>query len=62
MESLAEEMHEFAECILDGKKNEVGGEEGMAAVAIIEAILRSAESGLPVEIGSLLESGNEEYR
>ncbi|MDA1001707.1 MAG: Gfo/Idh/MocA family oxidoreductase [bacterium] len=49
-DSLAEEMDEFAACIQEGAKPEVGGEEGMAAVAVIEAILRSAEADGPVNL------------
>ncbi|MEE9256340.1 MAG: Gfo/Idh/MocA family oxidoreductase [bacterium] len=52
-DSLAEEMEEFAACILSGGRPEVAGEEGMAAVAVIEAIVRSAESGAPVNIRDL---------
>jgi predicted dehydrogenase len=52
-DSLTEEMDEFATCIQNGTKPEVGGEEGMAAVAVIEAIVRSAEAGSPVNINSL---------
>ena len=37
----------------EGRKPEVAGEEGMAAIAVMEAIVRSAESGAPVEVGSL---------
>ncbi|MFP6871436.1 MAG: Gfo/Idh/MocA family oxidoreductase [Nitrospinota bacterium] len=51
--SLAEEMDDFASAIQEGRKPEVAGEEGMAAVAVMEAIVRSAESGAPVEVGSL---------
>ncbi|MFP6890473.1 MAG: Gfo/Idh/MocA family oxidoreductase [Nitrospinota bacterium] len=51
--SLAEEMDDFAAAIQEGRKPEVAGEEGMAAVAVMEAIVRSAESGAPVEVGSL---------
>jgi predicted dehydrogenase len=50
-----EEMDEFAACIQGCGKPETGGEEGMAAWAIMEAIIRSAESGgAPVEIKTLL--------
>jgi predicted dehydrogenase len=54
-DSLAEEIDEFASCIQEGGKPEVTGEEGLAAVAVMEAIVKSAESGLPVEIKDLLE-------
>ena len=53
-EALAEEIDEFAYCIQEGAKPETAGEEGLAAMAVIEAIVRSAESGLPVEIKDLL--------
>ena len=52
-DSIAEQMDEFAACIQGGGRPEVAGEEGMAAVAVIEAIVRSAEGGGPVEPGSL---------
>jgi predicted dehydrogenase len=51
--SLAEEIDEFAHCIQTGGRPEVTGEEGMASLAVIEAILRSAESGAPVRIKDL---------
>jgi predicted dehydrogenase len=51
--SLAEQMDDFAGAIQEGRKSEVAGEEGMAAVAILEAIVRSAEEGRPIELGSL---------
>jgi predicted dehydrogenase len=54
-DSLAEEIDEFASCIQEGGKPEVTGEEGLAAVAVMEAIVKSAESGLPVKIKDLLE-------
>ncbi|MEE9275769.1 MAG: Gfo/Idh/MocA family oxidoreductase, partial [bacterium] len=44
-DSIAEQMDEFAACIQEGGRPEVAGEEGMAAVAVIEAIVRSAEGG-----------------
>jgi predicted dehydrogenase len=50
VDSLAVEMDEFAKCIQEGKKPEVAGEEGMAAVAVMEAILRSAEADGPVNL------------
>jgi predicted dehydrogenase len=51
------EMDEFARCIQEGTRPETGGEEGLAAWAVIEAIIKSAESGLPVEIKDLLKEG-----
>ena len=51
--SLAEQMDDFAGAILEGHESEVSGEVGMAAVAVMEAIVLSAEEGRPVEPGSL---------
>ena len=52
-DALAEEIDEFARCIQNGGKPETAGEEGLAALAVIEAITRSATSGLAVEIKDL---------
>jgi predicted dehydrogenase len=52
-ESLKEELHEFAVCIQQGTRPEVGGREGLAAVAVLEAIVRSAQKGTAVCPGSL---------
>jgi predicted dehydrogenase len=49
-----EELDEFASCIQGGGRPELGGEEGLAAWAVMEAIIRSAESGSSVEIKELL--------
>lgn len=46
--SLKEELDEFARCIQQGTRPEVGGQEGLAAVAVVEAIVRSAEIGAAV--------------
>lgn len=51
--SLVEEMHEFAVSIQDGKPPEIGGQQGLEAVAVIEAIVRSSELGRPVTLRSL---------
>jgi predicted dehydrogenase len=53
-DSLVEEMNEFASCIQEGGRPEVTGEEGLAALAVIEAILRSAESGAPILVKDLV--------
>jgi UDP-N-acetylglucosamine 3-dehydrogenase len=52
-DACAEAMDEFASCIQEGGRPETAGEEGLAAWGVIEAIIRSAESGLPVEIKGL---------
>jgi 1,5-anhydro-D-fructose reductase (1,5-anhydro-D-mannitol-forming) len=51
---LFEELDEFASCIREGGRPETAGEEGLAAWAVMEAIIRSAKSGLPVEIKDVL--------
>jgi len=53
-EACFAELDEFARCIQEGGRPETAGEEGLAAWAIMEAIIKSAKSGLPVEIKSLL--------
>jgi predicted dehydrogenase len=53
-DACAEGIDEFASCIQEGGRPETAGEEGLAAWAVMEAIIRSAESGLPVEIRDLL--------
>jgi len=42
---LAEELEEFAKAVRTGERPEVGVDEGMAVVAVIEAALRSASTG-----------------
>ncbi|MGE5215683.1 MAG: Gfo/Idh/MocA family protein [Chloroflexota bacterium] len=50
-----EQLEEFGECIRSRKQPEVGGKEGIAALAVIDAALRSAESGRTVAIKEVLE-------
>ena len=45
-----EELEEFADCLREKKKPEVGGPEAIAALAVIHAAIRSAETGRTVEI------------
>lgn len=49
-----EELEEFAECIRAKKAPEVGGAEGIAALAVIHAAIRSAETGRAVAIKEIL--------
>lgn len=51
--SLAEEIDEFARCIQEGETPETGGQVGMAAVAVIEAIQRSAASASAIAVADL---------
>lgn len=48
------QMREFGDCILQGKKTETGGTEGLRALAVIEAMVRSVEHHTVVELRELL--------
>ena len=48
VDTIVEELAEFARCARDGRRPEVGGEEGTAAVAVLEAIVESASTGQAV--------------
>jgi len=50
-----EQLEEFGDCIRSRKKPEVGGPEGIAALAVIDAALRSAETGRTVAIREVME-------
>jgi predicted dehydrogenase len=52
--SLREELDEFAGCIQNRTRPETGGREGLQAVAVIEAIVRSSDSGRAVAMSELL--------
>jgi predicted dehydrogenase len=45
---LRDEIEEFAVCIMDGRRPEVGGREAMAALAVVRAAIESAAKGRPV--------------
>jgi predicted dehydrogenase len=48
---LRAEIEEFAACIVDGRRPEVGGREAMAALAVVRAAIDSAAKGRPVLLG-----------
>ncbi len=48
---LRDEIEEFAACIMDGRRPEVGGHEAMAALAVVRAAVDSAATGRPVLLG-----------
>lgn len=50
-----EELEEFAECIRSKKQPEVGGREATAALAVVYAAIRSAETGRTVAIREVME-------
>ncbi len=52
---VTDELEEFADCVRLGREPEVGGKEGLAALAVILAINRSAAAGRAVEINEILE-------
>ena len=54
--SLREELDEFAACIQNRTRPETGGREGMQAVAVIEAIVRSSDEGRVVPMTELLKN------
>jgi len=47
---IVEELAEFARCVRDGAKPEVGGEAATANIAVLEAIVASVKSGRTVEV------------
>ena len=49
-DALADEMAEFARCIRGQARPETGGAEGLAVVAVMEAIIESSKTGKPVDI------------
>jgi predicted dehydrogenase len=53
-DTVQEEIDEFARCILNGSSPEVGGDEAMAALGVIEAAVLSSQRSRPVEIAELL--------
>ncbi|MBI4609476.1 MAG: Gfo/Idh/MocA family oxidoreductase [Candidatus Rokubacteria bacterium] len=51
VDPVVEELAEFARCVREGTRPEVGGEEATANVAVLEAIVESAETGHAVLVG-----------
>ena len=54
VDTVQEEIDEFAHCIAEGGTPEVGGRGGLAAVAVIEAAVLSNQRGRPVDVAELL--------
>ncbi|MGH7774542.1 MAG: Gfo/Idh/MocA family protein [Candidatus Binatia bacterium] len=50
-----EQLEEFADCIRKKGRPEVGGQEAIAALAVVHAAIRSAETGRAVELKEVLE-------
>jgi predicted dehydrogenase len=53
LDTIADQLEEFARCIRDGGRPETGGDEGLEVAAVLEAILESARSGRVVELAGL---------
>src|SRR5271166_4112950 len=50
-DQFAQELIEFSECVLSGQDHpRASGEDGLADVRIIEALLRSAQTGQPMKL------------
>jgi predicted dehydrogenase len=47
---MYESMRQFVDCILDDKEVPISGSDGLVATAMIEATLKSVESGQPIPI------------
>ncbi len=54
VDTIQEEIDEFARCIATGEAPEVSGVDGLAAVAVIEAAVLSNQRGRPVDIAELV--------
>jgi predicted dehydrogenase len=50
IDPVVEELAEFAQCVRAGKEPEVGGEEASENIAVLEAIVESAQSGRAVHL------------
>lgn len=53
-ESYVLEMREFGDCILTGRQPETGGTEGLRAVAVVEAMLKSLQKKRVIEINDIM--------
>lgn len=49
-DQFAAELEYFSRCVIEGTEPEPSGKEGLADVRIIEALLRSAQTGRPVTL------------
>jgi glucose-fructose oxidoreductase len=49
-DQFAAEIVYFSQCILEGQEPEPSGQEGLADVRVIEALLRSAREGRPIKL------------
>lgn len=54
-DSFREQLEEFADCVRGKRQPEVGGSEAIAALAVVYAALRSAETGRTVAIKEVMQ-------
>ena len=47
---MLEEIDEFADCVMTGRKPETDGVSSLKALSLIRAAIASAKSGQPVEV------------
>jgi predicted dehydrogenase len=50
IDTVLDEIVEFARCVRDGTTPETDGEQGLAVVQVFEAIMRSIASGAPEQV------------
>ena len=62
LRSVAQECHEFVDCIRLGRAPEVGPEEGLEGLAIAAAVYESAQCGQVVRIADVRESRIDAYQ
>jgi predicted dehydrogenase len=51
---LADQIVEFARCIRESARPEIGGPEGLAVVAVMEALIESQQTGRPIAVADYL--------
>jgi predicted dehydrogenase len=54
LDTIIDELAEFAVCIREGGTPETGGREGLEVAAVLEAIMQSSATGQAVELSELL--------
>jgi len=54
--SYREEMNEFGDCVINSKQPETGGEEGIRALAVIEAMVQSVATRRVIDMKEILQS------
>ena len=50
VDPVVDELTEFARCVREGTKPEVDGEVGVSTIAVLEAIVRSSDTGRAVDV------------